>query len=185
MPPSLQPKSQVVASLLRAFRRNGYEGASLSRLSEETGLRRASLYHQFPGGKEEMARAVLVSATQTFQEMVLGALKESGTPEQRVKAMAEALRDFYDGGKETCLLATMSIGEGRDLLAPQVQQGLQGWIDALASVLEEAGQPQQSARERAQDAVARIQGALILARGLNDTTVFERTVAHLPRELLA
>jgi hypothetical protein len=38
----------------------GYrEGASLSLISEATGLGKGCLYHFFPGGKEEMADAVL------------------------------------------------------------------------------------------------------------------------------
>ena len=185
MPAALQPKSQVVASLLRAFRRNGYDGASLSRLSDETGLRRASLYHHFPGGKEDMAHAVIVSAVREFNEVVLSPLQGPEPPEQRVASMAAALSKFYNGGKEACVLALMTIGEGREALAPEVREGLQGWIDALASVVREGGQPEPMARERAQNAVAQIQGALVLARGLGDTAVFERTVEDLPRYLLA
>lgn len=185
MPAALQPRSQVVASLLRAFRRNGYDGASLSRLSEETGLRRASLYHHFPGGKEDMARAVLDSTTKDFKDMVLAPLQEPGPPEQRLAEMAAALSAFYDGGREACVLALMTIGEGREVLAPDVREGLQGWIDALTSVVEETGRPEREARERAQDAVARVQGALVLARALKEPAVFERTVADLPRDLLA
>ena len=52
-------KEEVVARLMKVFRREGYEGASLSRLSEATGLGRSSLYHHFPRGKEDMAAAVL------------------------------------------------------------------------------------------------------------------------------
>nr|WP_295375318.1 TetR/AcrR family transcriptional regulator [uncultured Sphingosinicella sp.] len=184
MPAALQPRAQVIASLLRAFRRNGYDGASLSRLSEATGLRRASLYHHFPGGKEDMARAVVISAVQSFRDVVLAPLQEPGTPEQRLAGMAAALSAFYDGGKDACILALMTVGEGRDVLAPEVRVGLQGWIDALSSVIEDAGQPEAVARERAQNAVARIQGALVLARGLGETAVFERTVEDLPRDLL-
>ena len=185
MPAALQPRSQVVASLLRAFRRNGYDGASLSRLSEETGLRRASLYHHFPGGKEDMARAVVVSAVQDFDRLVLSPLREPGTPERRVAAMAATLSTFYGGGEQSCVLALMTIGEGRELLASEVREGLQGWIDALTSVVEETGRPEPVARERARNAVARVQGALVLARGLGDTAVFKRTIEDLPRDLLA
>jgi hypothetical protein len=78
----------------------------------------------------------------------------------------------------------MTVGEGRDVLAPEIREGLEGWIAALTSVVVEAGLPEQVARERAQNAVARIQGALVLARGLGDTTIFERTVDDLPRDLL-
>lgn len=184
MPAALQPRSQVVASLLRAFRRNGYDGASLSRLSDETGLRRASLYHHFPGGKEDMARTVIIAAGQDFRDVVLAPLGGPGSPEQRMAGMTAALSSFYDGGKEACILALMTIGEGREALAPDVREGLQGWIDALTSVIVETGRPEPMARERAQNAVARVQGALVLARGLGNTAVFKRTVDDLPRDLL-
>jgi AcrR family transcriptional regulator len=181
---AMQPRTQVITNLLRAFRQNGYDGASLSRLSNETGLGRAGLYHRFPGGKEDMARAVVVSAVENFKDVVLKPLQELGAPEQRATAMAAALSSFYDGGKEACVLALMTVGEGRDVLAPEIREGLEGWIAALTSVVVEAGLPEQVARERAQNAVARIQGALVLARGLGDTTIFERTVDDLPRDLL-
>lgn len=185
MPAALQPRAQVVASLLRAFRRNGYDGASLSRLSEETGLGRASLYHHFPGGKEDMARAVLASAGQDFMDLVLLPLQRPGSPEERVAGMAAALSAFYDGGNKACILALMTIGQGPEVFALEVREGLRGWIDALTSVVRETGQPEPAARARAQDAVARVQGALVLARGLGDTSVFKRTVEDLPRDLLA
>lgn len=185
MPAALQSRSQVITSLLRAFRRNGYDGASLSRLSEETGLRRASLYHHFPGGKEDMARAVVTSAAQDFGDIVLAPLKAPGTPRERLESMMAALSTFYDGGKEACILALMTVGDGREVFAPEVRAGLRGWIEALVAVLCEAGQTEAVARDRAQDAVAQVQGALVLARGLNDTGVFQRLIDRLPRELLS
>ena len=59
MPAAQASRDEVVDRLLTAFRRKGYDGASLADLSAATGLGRSSLYHYFPGGKEEMARAVL------------------------------------------------------------------------------------------------------------------------------
>lgn len=38
---------EVVQRLLKVFRQHGYEGATLSRISEATGLGRASLCHHF------------------------------------------------------------------------------------------------------------------------------------------
>lgn len=184
MPAALQSKSQVVASLLRAFRRSGYDGASLSRLSEETGLRRASLYHHFPGGKEEMARSVVVSAGKDFTDLVLSTLRKPGTAEERLNAMASALTTFYDGGNEACILALMTVGHGREELAPEIRKGLQGWIEAIAILLQNNGRTRAEALARAQDAVVRIQGALVVARGLDDTSVFERAVGTMTLELL-
>ena len=52
-------RDEIVAQLAEVFRTHGYEGASLARLGAGTGLGKGSMYNFFPGGKEEMAQAVL------------------------------------------------------------------------------------------------------------------------------
>jgi hypothetical protein len=54
----------------------------------------------------------------------------------------------------------------------------------LAHVLEEGGLSQMMARQRAEDAVMQIQGALVLTRGLDSTAPFERVLQQLPDRLL-
>ncbi|NJR74520.1 MAG: helix-turn-helix transcriptional regulator, partial [Scytonema sp. CRU_2_7] len=56
---SQESKEKVIVQLTKVFRQYGYEGATLARLSEATGLGKASLSSPFPKGKEEMAAAVL------------------------------------------------------------------------------------------------------------------------------
>ena len=45
--------------LAETFKDVGYEGASLSVLSDATGLKKSSLYHRFPDGKAQMAQEVM------------------------------------------------------------------------------------------------------------------------------
>ncbi len=47
-----------------------YGGASLAAISQHTGLGKGSLYNFFPGGKEEMAEAVLEQVAIWFQDEV-------------------------------------------------------------------------------------------------------------------
>ena len=49
----------MIPVVAEVFRAHGYEGATLSVITEATGLGKGSLYHFFPGGKEELAAAVL------------------------------------------------------------------------------------------------------------------------------
>jgi AcrR family transcriptional regulator len=56
---TLYERADVVPLLAEIFRELGFEGATLSRITERTGIGKGSLYHFFPGGKEEMAAAVL------------------------------------------------------------------------------------------------------------------------------
>jgi len=60
-------RADVVPLLAEIFRELGYEGTTLSRITERTGIGKGSLYHFFPGGKEEMAAAVLADVDGWFE----------------------------------------------------------------------------------------------------------------------
>ena len=75
MPAPLIAKDEVLSRLFGVFRTYGYEGATLARISESTGLGRASLYHYFPGGKDEMAREVLGVAQGWLAQNVVAPLE--------------------------------------------------------------------------------------------------------------
>jgi len=172
-------KAQILDQLIEVFRDYGYEGTTLTRLSQATGLGKASLYHHFPGGKEQMAAAVLERIQQGLEAMILNPLQQPGTPAARVRAMARVVAQFYDQGHAGCLLATMSAGQANDLFHGQVHKIFELWITALAQVAQEAGLDPQAARDWAEDVILQIQGALILARGLGNSTAFQRVIQRL------
>jgi TetR/AcrR family transcriptional regulator, lmrAB and yxaGH operons repressor len=177
-------RASVVQTLVRVFRQHGYEGTTLSRISEATGLGRASLYYHFPNGKQEMAEAVLEYVGETFETVILAPLHREGKPSDRIRKMSDHLTEFYNYGREACLIALFSIGESNDLFHPQVNQALTAWIEGLTNVIIEAGIPNAEARRRAEDAVIQVQGAIVLTRGLDSTRPFERTLKRLPKQLL-
>ena len=82
---------QLTEALTQVFQTYGYDGATLSRISDATGLQRASLYHRFPGGKEEMAKFVLAKADEVFAHQLLAPLGEPGEPKERIREMARRL----------------------------------------------------------------------------------------------
>jgi len=168
-----------VHGLTSAFRSDGFDGASVSRMEEQTGLKRASLYHHFPGGKEDMAQAVLASAGERFAREVLAPLREEGDPAQRLGTSAAALDRFYRGGREPCLLEIFSLGGARAPLGGTVSRSFAEWIGALADLLTEAGADTAAAKTRAADAVAQVQGSLVLARATGEADPFARAIRML------
>ena len=175
---------ELLNRLTEVFRTYGYQGASLSKISEATGLQRASLYHRFPDGKAEMAEAVLQGADDWLQAHALRPLTEPGPPEQRLRQMARKLDEFYAGGQQSCLLDALSFGNEDAPIRDHLKASMEAWVDAIAAVLRESGLPPRTARERAQDAVIRIEGSLVMARASGDTKPFRRTLRNLPQELL-
>lgn len=184
MPALLHTREAVIERLLGVIRREGYDGASMARLSAATGLGKGSLYHHFPEGKDDMVEAVLEYLEAGVGTRIIAPLESARPPLARLRAMVAAVDAFYRGGRESCLLASLGIGESARPFHPRVKRIFERWIAALAATLRAGGVPRATARARAEDALARIEGALVLTRALGDPALFARTVRALPAELL-
>ncbi len=183
MPAKKIDEDYLMDRLTDVFRLHGYEGASLSRISQATGLKRASLYHRFPGGKEEMAEAVLKSADEWFTSHILAPLTGSGKPLARIQKMTKRLSNFYGAGRHSCLLDSLSIGEEDVAIRQHIEESFSAWLEALVRVALEAGLTPVMAKERAEEALIGIQGALVMARATGNTKPFLRILKNLPKLL--
>lgn len=178
-------EDDLMDRLSAVFRDVGYEGATLTILSEATGLKKASLYHRFPQGKEQMAREVLEHAGAWLKAQILAPLAGGAAPRQRIAEMIEKLDAFYSGGEQACLLNMLSsarIHEGP--FTPLIRQIFEAWVDALSAVLIDAGFDDETARARAERAVILLQGSLVYSRGMGTTRPFRAFLQTFPDELL-
>lgn len=177
--------AELLSALSDAFRELGYAGTSVAMLAEATGLRKASLYHRFPGGKEQMAREVLGAAQTWLEEKILRPLREPGSPRTRIAAMAENLDRFYCGGRQACLLNMLASPTLRNgPFAEPIKAAFEAWIAAMAGVVTDAGFDARTAEVRAEKAVAHLEGALVLSRGMRTTAPFRRALDCLACDLL-
>ncbi|WP_375548617.1 TetR/AcrR family transcriptional regulator [Oceanicaulis alexandrii] len=168
-----------------AFRADGYEGASLARLSEATGLKKASLYHRFPGGKDQMASEILDWDVGRLAEYVSADLGAEGSAQARLSAMSETLRAFYHGGASACLLNRLTGStDALKQFSEPVASAFHALRDAITDVLVETGLTPDNARQRAEDGLMLIQGALIYAQATHAPEVFARVIQTLPERLL-
>lgn len=176
---------ELIAGLADVFRDFGFEGASLARLAEAAGLQKASLYHRFPGGKEQMASEVLSAAYEWLQEKIIAPLRSDAAPRERLKTVSAEFRRFYDCGRKACLLNMLASPKAADgPFAAPIRSALELLIDGLARLAREAGASRRVAQRRAETAVALLQGNLVLARGLGDVRPFERFLGELPQLIL-
>ena len=177
MPAALLSRDDQIARLGDVFREHGFEGASLSAITEATGLGKGSLYNHFPGGKDEMATAVLAHVDAWFEHEVYAPLREADQPRQAIAAMFAAVDAYFRGGGRICLVGAFALDATRDRFAAAVQDYFVRWIAALAACLRRGGA--KHARAQAETIVAGIQGALVLSRALNDTAAFARQLRQL------
>jgi TetR/AcrR family transcriptional regulator, lmrAB and yxaGH operons repressor len=179
-------KQTYVPTLLQLFRQFGYEGVTLSKIAQATGLGKASLYHHFPGGKAQMAEAALAEVNQWLETNILPILlgEEPQMPIDKFTDMCMEVNRFFNGGQNSCLWAVLVMERSSDdLFHAQIRRAFLRWIEAIAIVLIAAGLDENLAKQRGEDAVIAIQGALILCHGLRDFGTFDRVLKQIPQQL--
>jgi TetR/AcrR family transcriptional repressor of lmrAB and yxaGH operons len=178
-------RSDVVPLLTEIFRTYGYEGASLARIGAGTGLGKGSLYHFFPGGKDEMAAAVLAHIDLWFQQNVYAPLRETPDPRRGIVHMFRETKRYFLSGQKVCLIGVFALGNERDRFAVAVKSYFVDWAAALSDALVRDGKDAAAAAALSEDVVGGIQGALVLARAMNRPKLFVNTLARLEERLLA
>jgi TetR/AcrR family transcriptional regulator, lmrAB and yxaGH operons repressor len=179
-------RAAAVPALAEAFREHGFEGASIAELCAATGLGKGSLYNFFPGGKEEMAAAVLADVDAWFTGNVFEPLRNAppGDP-AAISAMFEAVTAYFRSGRRVCLQGAFALGRERDLFAETIAGYFERWIASLAAALRAVGRSEPAARSAAVEVIAAIQGGIVLSRALDNPEIFLQVIERLRRAAAA
>ena len=170
-------RAAAIPVLAEAFREYGYEGASVARLCAATGLGKGSLYNFFPGGKQEMAAAVLADVDAWFTASVFEPLRAAGKGDRAaISDMFDAVTAYFRSGRRVCLQGAFALGRERDLFAATIARYFDRWIAALTAALRAAGSDERTARRAAAETISAIQGAIVLSRALADTEIFLQVI---------
>ncbi len=132
-------RNDVLPALAEVFREHGYEGATLSIITEKTGLGKGSLYHFFPGGKAEMAEAVLDEIGGWFEASIFTPLAEADSPSGSLSRMFEKTDAYFASGKRICLVGAFALSDTRDRFAIRLRDYFLRWREALELALRRAG----------------------------------------------
>lgn len=157
-----------MAATLELFRRHGYNGTSVKQVTAAAQAPFGSLYHFFPGGKEELAEAVIATSGRAYQELFEAIYDSADSPEQ-------AIADFFEGAAEVleetdyvdvCPIGTVAleVASTNERLRRSTDRVFEGWVRVAADRLERAGLDRPGAEELAAALVAAVEGGFTLSR---------------------
>ena len=168
-------REKMIGGAASLLSQRGLQGTSFSEVLELTDTPRGSIYHHFPGGKDELvaeAIALLGSVVAVRIENT-----EANRPEQVAEAFAEGWRDFVEATdlKSVCVMSAVTVGAGADSeeLLPAVASAFASWRDALADAYEGSGLSTTDSRRLALTSVAALEGAMIVARAEQSMEPFD------------
>lgn len=169
----------MIEGAARLLSRRGLDGTSFADVLAATGAPRGSLYHHFPGGKNELvAEAVRYSG----ELLVIGMGEPAdGDPADVIDRFTGLWRLLLTGREPAgCSVAAVVIGSPRDeALREVVAEVFARWTEMLTTHLERAGMATAAARDLALTAIATVEGALMLTRATGDVATYDRITSSL------
>ncbi|MEY2473366.1 MAG: hypothetical protein QOK28_2695 [Actinomycetota bacterium] len=166
-------RDRILEAAAELFRRHGYTGTGLKQISAESRAPLGSLYHFFPGGKEQLTAETLRWSGAGYQMLVEAVF--DGAPDLvpgirgcfAAAADVLVLSDFADACPiETVALEVASTNETLRRVTADI---FESWIESAASRGERAGLPADAARRLGITFVSALEGAFILARATKST----------------
>jgi TetR/AcrR family transcriptional regulator, lmrAB and yxaGH operons repressor len=166
-------------AVFETFRKYGYEGTTISLLSEVTGLKKSSLYHRFPAGKEDMAKTVVSYVqTQLQQGVIAPLLNKKDAPEKRFKQMIATLQGFYADGTKNCLLNVLSLGDVKSDMRLQLNHIYDAFLYALEKLAQEVGMSSTEAKVWSERFLIFLEGALVIQRLTKNKEMFMQQMQY-------
>ncbi|MCK0162102.1 TetR/AcrR family transcriptional regulator [Allomuricauda sp. F6463D] len=180
MRPQKIEEEEMLNRFAKLFKSKGYEGTSLAELAEVTGLKKASLYHRFPKGKQEMAQAVLLNINNWVEKNIFNTLTNQSLPaEERLKNGLLSIQQLYNNGNSSCLLQAFSTQSRLEIINQLIHESMSHWVDTFTSVGIAFDLTQAVAKEKAIQVLIDIQGSLIVSKGFNNPNIFMNTLKNI------
>jgi AcrR family transcriptional regulator len=172
-------RDRLLTATNESFRRRGYNGTSLKHVTEAAQAPIGSLYHFFPGGKDELAREALLKSGAAYRELVEMVADAASD-------VAAAISDSFDGAADVleetdfidpCPIGTVAreVASTNEPLRRATEQVFESWIDAAMTRLTAAGIDSEEAERLATAIVAALEGGFVLARAKRDARVLRET----------
>lgn len=161
----------MIVSTALLIRERGARATSLDAILEHSGAPRGSVYHHFPGGREQILR----EATDYAGDYVARRLEREAADDPL--AAIESLFDEYRANlvatdfRSGCPVVAVAVESGDD--RPDLRENVVGafdrWRELIGAGFRRAGIPGRRSDELALLVLSAFEGALVLSRAYGDT----------------
>ena len=161
-------KDKLIQATIRLYRERGYANTGLNDILKLSGAPKGSLYYYFPGGKDELTVAAIRAAGAVVENTLNDLTHKFVEPQKFVLAYCQLLAEWMTGSrfKSGCPIAT-TVLETVPFSKPITkasQEVFATWINLVAQVFIRQGFEHETAKQKAEQVIIAVEGALLLAR---------------------
>ena len=161
-------RSRILAAAGRLFRHRGYAGTGIKAILTESAAPYGSLYHYFPGGKEQLGVAMLAQGGEMYRELVASCFDNDHD-------VVVCTREFFAGAvslleetdfEDACPIATIAleVANTSEALRVAAAAAFESWISVLDDRFRREGLDPESSRRLGVEMFCALEGAFVLAR---------------------
>jgi AcrR family transcriptional regulator len=174
-----ETRDRILTSAAALFQRQGLNGTSMKEIIDGAESTPGSLYHFFPGGKDELAAEVIRTSgagyLELFEMVTAVAVNSAEAMSMLFEGAAATLErsDFVDA----CPIFTVAheVASADDVLRVACQSVFESWTAKATAMFEVDGLARRQAEELATTVVASLGGAFILARTAKNADLMRAT----------
>jgi len=166
-------RTRILDATAALFMRYGYTGTGLKQIVADANAPFGSLYHHFPGGKQELGAEVLHRSGAMYGELVMSVF--DAAPD-----IVRGVRDCFEGAAavlvatdyaDACPIETVAleVASSNEPLRIATAEVFESWIVAAGARFAAAGLSAAAARELAIAFINLLEGAFVLARASRTT----------------
>ncbi|MEN3318989.1 MAG: hypothetical protein V7643_2390 [Mycobacterium sp.] len=163
-------RNRMIESAALLFREHGYSGTGFRDVIEHSGAPRGSIYHHFPGGKEQLAADTVAWAAAVIERRIERAA-ENGDPVVALGMFVDAWREVLEHSnfRAGCpIVAVAAEAHAGSTATAAAAAAFARWQDLITRALLDAGVGRTDARRLATLVVAAVEGAILLCRARRD-----------------
>ncbi|MFJ6797285.1 TetR/AcrR family transcriptional regulator [Streptomyces sp. NPDC091268] len=154
------------------FRRHGYSATGLKRIAVEADAPFGSIYHFFPGGKQQLAEDMIRVSGTEYGRMVLALLDTVPDPmESLVRAFEAAADDLAAADyADACPIGTVAleVASSNEVLRTATAEVFEEWVGAATQWFGRWVTEPRTARSLAYSMIMILEGAFMLSRAARD-----------------
>src|SRR3954469_26022436 len=184
-----ETKARIMDATAELFRRQGYSGTGIKQIVADAGAPFGSIYHFFPGGKEQLGAEVIRRSGQLYLELfitIAAAATDVGCGVEAFFAGAAEHLEETDYA-DACPIATVAleVASTSETLREATADVFNTWIDAATEYFVLDGVARDTARQLAFTVLSLLEGAFLFSRALKSTEPMQVAGAAAVAALLA
>jgi TetR/AcrR family transcriptional repressor of lmrAB and yxaGH operons len=170
-------RDRILDTSGQLFRRHGYAGTGIKAILAGSDAPYGSLYHHFPGGKEELGVAAIRAGGVFYRQLVESFFRPDAD-------IVTATEEFFAGGvvvleqtdfADACPIATIAleVASTSEPMRVAAAEAFESWLAVLEDRLVAEGVTREEARDVAIEFFCAVEGAFLLCRSTRSTRPLE------------